>query len=62
MMTDLVINHTAKDCPLVTSHPDWYRRDARGELVSPSAIDPAKRARTSQPFADGRTRPAPTAA
>jgi starch synthase (maltosyl-transferring) len=41
MMTDLVINHTAKDCPLVTSRPGWYRRDARGELVSPSAMDPA---------------------
>lgn len=41
MMTDLVINHTARDCPLVTSHPGWYRRDSGGELVSPSAIDPA---------------------
>jgi len=41
MMIDLVINHTARDCPLLTSHPGWYRRDAEGELVSPSAIDPA---------------------
>jgi starch synthase (maltosyl-transferring) len=41
VMMDLVINHTAKDSPLVTAHRDWYRRDARGEVVSPSAIDPA---------------------
>jgi starch synthase (maltosyl-transferring) len=41
MMIDLVINHTARDCPLVASRPGWYRRDAEGELLSPSAIDPA---------------------
>jgi starch synthase (maltosyl-transferring) len=40
-MMDLVINHTARDSRLVTEHPDWYRRDARGQVVSPSAIDPA---------------------
>jgi starch synthase (maltosyl-transferring) len=40
-MVDLVINHTAKDNPLVATRPTWYRRDARGELLSPVAIDPA---------------------
>jgi len=41
VMMDLVVNHTAKDCELVKGHPAWYRRDASGEVVSPSAIDPA---------------------
>jgi starch synthase (maltosyl-transferring) len=41
VMVDLVINHTAKDNPLVASRPGWYRRDAHGELLSPYAIDPA---------------------
>lgn len=41
VMMDLVINHTSKDSPLVTSHPGWFRRDATGEVISPSAIDPA---------------------
>ena len=41
VMVDLVINHTAKDNPLVASRPGWYRWDAQGELMSPSAIDPA---------------------
>lgn len=40
-MMDLVINHTAKDSPLVAGHPGWFRRDAHGEVLSPSAIDPA---------------------
>lgn len=38
---DLVINHTAKDCPLADEHPEWYVRDQRDELVSPSVEDPA---------------------
>jgi starch synthase (maltosyl-transferring) len=46
-MMDLVINHTARDSPLVTEHPDWYRRDARGQVVSPSAIDPADASRVT---------------
>lgn len=41
VMMDLVINHTAKDSPWVDEHPDWYVRDLRGEVQSPSAIDPA---------------------
>jgi starch synthase (maltosyl-transferring) len=38
---DLVINHTSIDCPWVKEHPDWYVHDDRGQLVHPSAIDPA---------------------
>jgi starch synthase (maltosyl-transferring) len=38
---DLVINHTAIDSPLVSAHPEWFRRDEEGEVVRPSAIDPA---------------------
>jgi len=41
VMMDLVVNHTAKDSPLVTQHPLWFRRDANGDVLSPSAIDPA---------------------
>lgn len=41
VMMDLVINHTSKDNPLVTQHPEWFRRDDSGAVVSPSAIDPA---------------------
>jgi starch synthase (maltosyl-transferring) len=40
-MMDLVINHTAKDSPLVKTNPSWFRRDKDGYVVSPSAIDPA---------------------
>lgn len=41
VMMDLVVNHTAKDSPLVKDHPTWFRRDSDGYVVSPSAIDPA---------------------
>ena len=37
---DLVINHTSRDCPLVTEHPAWYARDEQGAIVSPFARDP----------------------
>lgn len=39
-MMDLVVNHTSKDALLTTEHPEWYVRDERGELVSPSVTDP----------------------
>ena len=39
-MMDLVINHTAKDALLVEQHPEWFKREADGELRSPRAIDP----------------------
>jgi starch synthase (maltosyl-transferring) len=41
VIMDLVINHTSKDSELVTLHPDWFTRDAKGDVVSPGAIDPA---------------------
>jgi starch synthase (maltosyl-transferring) len=40
VMMDLVINHTAKDSVLATEHPEWFMRDANGELHSPRAVDP----------------------
>jgi len=39
-MMDLVVNHTSRDNPLVTGHPGWFKRDAKGEVVSPRAVDP----------------------
>jgi starch synthase (maltosyl-transferring) len=41
VIMDLVVNHTSKDSELVTSRPDWFTRDARGNFVSPHATDPA---------------------
>ncbi len=40
VMMDLVVNHVSKDSPLVTEHPSWFRRDAAGKVLSPSAADP----------------------
>jgi starch synthase (maltosyl-transferring) len=39
-MMDLVINHTSRDCPLISEHPAWYAHDEHGEIVSPFARDP----------------------
>ncbi len=39
-MIDLVINHTAFDSPLVHEHPEWYVRDAHGQVQHPFAVDP----------------------
>jgi len=41
VIMDLVVNHTAKDSELVASRPHWFTRDARGNVVSPYATDPA---------------------
>ncbi|MCB9557757.1 MAG: alpha-amylase [Deltaproteobacteria bacterium] len=41
VMIDLVINHASKDAPLAKAHPNWFRHDEKGHLVSPSAIDPS---------------------
>ena len=35
VILDWVANHTAWDNPLVKQHPDWYTRDARGQLQPP---------------------------
>lgn len=40
VMMDLVINHTAFDSVLVDEHPKWYKRDKKGKIVSPFAVDP----------------------
>jgi starch synthase (maltosyl-transferring) len=37
-LMDLVINHTAIDCPLVQEHPDWYKLDAEGNVINPGAM------------------------
>ncbi len=39
-MIDLVINHTARDCPLTVEHPEWYVHDDHGKITSPYAVDP----------------------
>jgi starch synthase (maltosyl-transferring) len=36
---DLVVNHTAKDSPLIQEHPGWYEWE-NGEVKSPFAVDP----------------------
>lgn len=40
IIMDLVINHTAFDSVLTTSHPEWYKHDNEGRLMNPFAIDP----------------------
>jgi starch synthase (maltosyl-transferring) len=40
VMMDLVVNHTARDAALTREHPEWYRLDAGGDVVAPSATDP----------------------
>ncbi len=42
VMMDLIINHTARDSVLAARHPAWFRREPSGEIVSPSASDPAE--------------------
>src|SRR5438105_7537178 len=41
VVMDLVVNHTSKDSELVASRPSWFARDARGDVISPHATDPA---------------------
>lgn len=43
VMMDLVINHTAFDSLLIREYPDWFRRDATGQIVHPGAADGTKR-------------------
>ncbi|MBI3246227.1 MAG: alpha-amylase [Deltaproteobacteria bacterium] len=43
LMMDLVINHTAFDSPLVTEHPQWYKRGADGKPLRPSAKEGEQR-------------------
>jgi glycosidase len=39
VILDWVANHTAWDNPLVEQHPEWYRRNWRGEFHSPAWTD-----------------------
>ncbi len=41
VIMDLVVNHTSKDSELVADRPEWFARDAGGEIASPYATDPA---------------------
>ena len=36
IIIDLVINHTAWDNALLRQHPDWYRHDDAGHMISPA--------------------------
>lgn len=36
VILDWIANHTAWDCPWIAEHPDWYRRDANGQIVAPN--------------------------
>ncbi|MGQ4274715.1 maltotransferase domain-containing protein [Terrihabitans sp. B22-R8] len=40
VMTDLVVNHTARDGRLASERPDVFVRDPEGEIESPYAVDP----------------------
>lgn len=35
VIIDWVANHTSWDNDLVTKHPDWYKKDARGNIIAP---------------------------
>jgi glycosidase len=36
VIIDWVPNHTSWDNPLITEHPDWYKTDSSGNIVSPN--------------------------
>jgi glycosidase len=35
VILDWVANHTAWDNPLIETHPDWYKTDSTGKIISP---------------------------
>lgn len=35
IMLDWVANHTGWDCAWIEEHPDWYTKDASGNIISP---------------------------
>jgi hypothetical protein len=37
LIIDLVANHTSWDSRLITEHPDWFKKDSRGNIVPPNA-------------------------
>jgi len=36
LIIDLVADHTSWDSKLITDHPDWFRKNDRGEIVAPN--------------------------
>lgn len=40
VILDWVANQTSWDNPWITQHPDWYKKDANGNIVSPDAGAP----------------------
>ncbi|RYG26828.1 alpha-amylase [bacterium] len=39
VIIDWVANHTAWDNPWIQAHPDWYTRDAKGEITIPAGTN-----------------------
>lgn len=39
VILDWVGNHTSWDNPWITEHPDWYSKDANGEIISPPGFN-----------------------
>jgi glycosidase len=37
VILDFVVNRTSWDHPWIKAHPDWYQRNAAGEIRSPTA-------------------------
>ncbi len=37
LIIDLVADHTSWDSKLITEHPEWFRKDAQGNIVPPNA-------------------------
>ena len=36
VVLDWVTNHTARDHKWITEHPDWYKKDAKGNIATPN--------------------------
>ena len=36
VILDWVANHTAWDCAWITEHPNWYKKDAGGNIIAPN--------------------------
>lgn len=38
VILDWIANHTSWDNPWITEHPDWYTKDANGNIISPAGM------------------------
>ena len=38
VILDWIANHTSWDNPWITAHPDWYTKDANGNIISPAGM------------------------